>query len=123
VTDHQVGLLSIVLISSPCRVPFYASFWQLTAYDLSHPSERHNEEYNRLRGILKACNDKIQRRESTEADELKRSKVQIALNGFVSEAKTQIAHCAAINRRLEIEKLHWFSSGMMTTISVHLLRI
>ena len=95
---------------------FYATFWQSTAYDLSHPSDRHSEEYNRLRGILKACNDKIQRREGTEADEVKRNKAQTALNGFVAEAKAQITHCAAFNKRLEVEKLHWFSSGPFITL-------
>ena len=94
------------------RVPFYATFWQLTMYDLVHPSERHNEEFNRLRTIHKNATDKIHRREATEADELQRTKAQQALSGFVNEAKIQLTHCSATHKRLEVEKSHWFTSGL-----------
>jgi hypothetical protein len=88
-------------------------------YDLNHPSDRHTEEYHRLRGIMKTASDKVQRREATEMDEIHGKKAQQALDKFADEGKAQLAHISATHKRLEAEKSLWFSSGLYNHNQTH----
>ncbi|KZS97683.1 hypothetical protein SISNIDRAFT_481583 [Sistotremastrum niveocremeum HHB9708] len=91
-------------------VHFYLTFWQLTMYDLICPIERYSEETLRLKTILTTVKDKIARRTATDADELQKTKANNAIALLAAEAKAQVANCAAVQKRLELEKNHWFSS-------------
>lgn len=82
-----------------CFTPhFYATFWQLSLYDLAVPISRYSEEQKKLSDLGRTFGDRTRQR--TEIEGL--------MNKLAAESKIQMIHYQETRARLVVESQQWF---------------
>ena len=94
------------------------TFWQMSTYDISPPTDRYHEESMTLRELsrredelynqLDRSYDKARRAEALSHRE-KRNRINRFVQDLSDEAKTQTVCRMFTIKRLTREKNHWFS--------------
>jgi hypothetical protein len=114
-----------VFSSSPAlsRPAFYLTFWQLSLYDISPPTEQYHQHVQTLRD-LSAKEDKEANLAERSADRARRAAALVhksrrsRYNDFIaalsSELKEQAIARQYTIKRLNREKAHWFIHSMFT---------
>ena len=100
------------------RLGFYATFWQLSTYDLSPPAARYDEEGAALRALSRQEDSKYvttdrsadrAKRPLASLHRARRDRYNYFVNTLAQEFKEQTTSRVFTMKRLAREKMHWFS--------------
>jgi THO complex subunit 2 len=100
------------------RPGFYATFWQLSTYDLAPPASKYDEEGAALRALSRQEDSKYiaadrssdrTKRQTATAHRARRDRYNLFVNTLAQEFKEQTASRMFTIKRLARERQHWFA--------------
>lgn len=97
-----------LILTRCCRSAFFATFWQLTLYDIVYPGERYEAEILRCTTMQREVNAVGNALKPDEKEKFTRGVIDLAGKLSDEAGKHSVAK-GVTNRRLGREKAHWFS--------------
>ena len=99
---------------------FFVTFWQLSLYDLLVPMDRYQVEVDRLQGIVREIDQSLKTSiptypgqvidKASETEKKKaRERCMITAQALHADLKAHTEAYEGTRKRLQNEKLHWFS--------------